>query len=345
MAERVWDVRPMEPGDFEKVRDLYAAVRDVNRPEAYDRWRLLDNPIAFPPASLAMHGERCVGLYLLWPTRLQLGRDEVLGAQSVDTMTHPDYRNQGMFVTLAKACLSLAAERGFQALYGFPNPLSYPGFVRRLNWDHCGDIPQWIRLIRPSRMGRVPGFLGPAADALAGLLPDGASRKAETIAGPLESGDLDALLAEWKGHKDLCRVSRDRDWLSWRYAPDSQMEYHWLSVTRAGRVTAAVVWGLRGAAWGGQNDGRAKIVETLGDDVDGLRACIGAAVRAAAEQGAWMIETMTNHPPAVSALRRLAFVSHRKAPLIVRGLTPECLGGNIHHHPSWRIVGGDVDTF
>ncbi|MBF0323908.1 MAG: GNAT family N-acetyltransferase [Alphaproteobacteria bacterium] len=345
MAERRWTTRPMQADDFERVRALYAAVRDTTRPEAYDRWRLLDNPVAFPPAMLAMDGERCAGLYLLWPVRLQLGSEVVLGAQSVDTMTHPDYRNQGMFAALARECLVLAAERGFQALYGFPNPLSYPGFVRRLNWDHTGDIAQWVRIIRPSGLARVPRALAPLADRLAGWLPAGIPGDVEVRPGPVDPEILEELRQEWRARKDLCRVSRDADWMAWRTAPDSQMDYEWLTAWRGGQAVAAVAWGLRGAAWGEQGDGRAKLMETLGADSLGLRAAIATAIARAAASGAWMIETMTNLEPVTTILRRLAFVSHRKAPFIVRGLSAACLGGNIHHHPSWRIVGADVDTF
>ena len=335
----------MEVGDFELVRDLYGAVRNGNRPESYDRWRLLDNPVAPCPAILAMDGERCCGLYLLWPTRLQLGREVVLGAQSVDTMTHPDYRNQGMFTALARDCLDLAASRGFQALYGFPNPLSYPGFVRRLNWDHTGDVRHWVRFIRPSRLPRVPAVLGPVLDAVAKVLPRGGGRGVEVTCGRPDSETLARFLAEWADRPELCRVSRDMEWLDWRYSPASDMDYEWLVAWRGGQPIACGVWGMRGAGWGDQADGRAKVMETFGADSAGLSAVIAAAIASATAKGAWLIETLTNLEPVTGLLMRAGFVSHRKAPFIVRGLTCRTLGGNIHTHSVWRIVGGDIDTF
>jgi hypothetical protein len=260
-------------------------------------------------------------------------------------MTHPDYRNQGMFTRLAEAAFLLAAERGFEALYGFPNPLSYPGFVNKLNWDHSGDIPQWVRLLKPSRMGRMPRILGPLADRAAGLLPDGHVKGIEVRPGQPDTACLDGFLAEWRERKGLCRIARDADWLAWRYDAATGMDYEWLTAWRGGKPVACGAWGLRGAAWGGQADGRAKLMETLGADPDGVRAVVAAAVARARERGAWMMETMTNLEPVTSILRRLGFISHRKAPFIVRRLAIRSMGGNIHRHADWRIVGGDVDTF
>lgn len=345
MSERLWSMRPMTAEDFPLVRELYQAVRSTNRPEAYDRWRLVDNPVAFPPAVLAIHEGKCVGLYLLWPTRLQLGSEVVLGAQSVDTMTHPDYRNQGMFTALAEQCFQLAENCDFEVLYGFPNPLSYPGFIRRLNWDHSGDVRHWVRVIRPSHFQRIPSLLRPAADVCAHLLPTGIPRGIEVSTTPPSQEELDALLDEWNSRKELCRVSRDPEWLRWRYAAASGMYYEWLTARRGGKTVACGLWGIRGPDWTEQMDGRAKLVETLGSDRDGLAAIIGTAITRAHDCGAWMIETLTNLEPVSNLLIRAGFISHRRAPFIVRSLTTRILGANIHTHSAWRIVGGDVDTF
>ncbi len=96
-----------------------------------------------------MDGDRAAGFYTAWPVRLRLGKETVLGAQSMDTMTHPDYRGRGLFIKLAQACYDLAASKGYEVFYGFPNQNSYSGFIRRLNWDHTGDITHWLRPIRP----------------------------------------------------------------------------------------------------------------------------------------------------------------------------------------------------
>ncbi len=344
MSEANWSMRAMEAGDLDLIRALYAAVWGYNRPRDYDHWRYFTAPEGICPAMLAMDGERAVGFYTAWPVRLRLGDEVVPGIQSMDTMTHPDYQGQGMFVKLANACYELAVSRGFEVIYGFPNPLSYPGFVRRLNLDHSGDIAHWTRPIRPSAHPRVPGALGPLADAAAALWPRGSAGGLEIRSGRPEPAALGALLGDWCAEPGLCRIVRTPQWLDWRYAPEAGHDYEWVCAHEGDTPVAAGVWGMRGAAWGEAADGRAHLVELLGGHRRGVEAILAAVIGRARRRRAWILETLCNVAPVVAALRRAGFVRHRMAPFIVRALTARTLGANVHTHASWRIMGGDVDT-
>jgi len=286
-----------------------------------------------------------VGFYTVWPARVRLGREVILAGQSMDTMTHPDYQGRGIFVRLAQACYDLATSRGYEIIYGFPNALSYPGFVHRLNWDHTGDIPHWIRIIRPSRHSRMPRALASIADTAVAVLPTGGRDKSVEIEvarpGVVE---LDALLEPWRAERGICRVERTGDWLAWRYAPEAAHDYEWICARRAGTLVAAAAWGMRNESWGDVADGRAHLVELVGNDARALRSVVATTISRAAARQATLLEALTNEPAAVAAFRRTGFFSHRGAPLIVRALTARTFDANIHDHAAWRIVGGDVDT-
>ncbi len=345
MTGTAWTIREAGPDDMDSIRALYAEVWGYNRPRSFDHWRWFTSPDGKCPIALAMDGDRAAGFYTVWPAKLRLGSEVVLGGQSMDTMTHPDYQGQGMFVKLAQACYDLAAARGFEVLYGFPNPLSYPGFVRRLNWDHSGDIHHWIRPLRLSRHPRVPAALGPLADAAAALLPRGRTQGVEIAVGKPEPTALQGLLGQWCAERDVCRIDRNTAWLDWRYAPDAEHDYEWVCAHRAGTLVAAGAWGMQNAAWATVAEGRAHLVELLGGDRRGLQAVVAAIIGRAAKRSALLLETMCNVAPVAAVLRRAGFLRHRRAPFIVRGLTARTLGGNIHNHGAWRIMGGDVDTF
>jgi hypothetical protein len=77
---------------------------------------------------------------------MQVGQESILGALSLDTMVHPDFRNQGIFVTLAKITFSEASKDGIKCVYGFPNQSSYPGFINKLDWI---DVSKMRVAIRP----------------------------------------------------------------------------------------------------------------------------------------------------------------------------------------------------
>jgi predicted N-acetyltransferase YhbS len=175
MKRGAWIVREAVPEDDPQIADLFDGVFGFRPSASHIDWKFRQNPDAIPLTVVAECENTIVGQYALWSTRLRLGREVVIGAQSLDTMTHPDFRGQGMFVALATECMELAFQRGVEALYGFPNDNSYPGFVRRLDWDHTGDVAGWVRPLVPSRHKRVPKMaeaLRPLSHGLQHRRPD-----------------------------------------------------------------------------------------------------------------------------------------------------------------------------
>ena len=351
-----WRVREAGPDDLDLIRELFCAVRGHSRPAAYDRWRYLDSPYGPTPGALAVEGGRAVGFYPVWPAPLRIDREIVPGAQAMDIMTHPDFRGQGVFVAMAEAVFQIAAARGIRLLYGFPNAASYPGHVRRSGWTHAGDIPHWVRPIRPSRhprfSARLPAPLGMAADAVAAMWPIGRERDYVVAAGPVDPARLSALANEINA-AGLCRIERAPAWIAWRYAAAAQ-GYEWITAARGGTIRAAAVWGMQDLTWGACRDGRAHLVELSGADAGAREAALARVIARARALGAWLLETVTNAPEAIRTLRRAGFVTHRAAPLIVRALGDAAsfvgppVGGTApdpHDVRNWCIMGGDLDTF
>src|ERR1700759_5727423 len=97
-----------------------------------------------------------VAFYGVIPCFLRSGDKIILAAQSADTMTHPGYRNKGLFIELATRTFELCRTLGISLVFGFPNQNSLPGFVNKLGWQmtermDCFRIPvtlpPWRRLL------------------------------------------------------------------------------------------------------------------------------------------------------------------------------------------------------
>jgi GNAT superfamily N-acetyltransferase len=98
-----------------------------------------------------------IAFYGVTPCFICIGDKIVLSAQSADTMTHPQYRNKGLFVELASLTFQLCRKEGIQLIFGFPNQNSLHGFINKLGWEmtermDCFIIPAggfpWVRLLR-----------------------------------------------------------------------------------------------------------------------------------------------------------------------------------------------------
>lgn len=74
-----------------------------------------------------------IAFYGVIPTVLWYNGKMILAAQSADTMTHPGYRNMGLFKALANLAYTLCKQEGIGLVFGFPNQNSLPGFIK-LGW-------------------------------------------------------------------------------------------------------------------------------------------------------------------------------------------------------------------
>jgi len=101
--------------------------------------------------------QRPIAFYGVIPCFIRLADKIILAAQSADTMTHPEYRNKGLFVELALLTFQLCHDAGIKLLFGFPNQNSLPGFVNKLGWQitermDCFIIPvkvfPWQKIFR-----------------------------------------------------------------------------------------------------------------------------------------------------------------------------------------------------
>jgi hypothetical protein len=98
-----------------------------------------------------------IAFYGVIPCYINIEGKKILAAQSADTMTHPKYRNKGLFVELANLTFQLCRSVGMQVIFGFPNQNSLPGFVNKLGWQQtermdCFIIPSggfsWQMILR-----------------------------------------------------------------------------------------------------------------------------------------------------------------------------------------------------
>jgi GNAT superfamily N-acetyltransferase len=104
---------------------------------------------AYRTGSNAELGDHAIpaAYYGVLPIQAHFDSDVVLCAQSGDTMTHPEHRGKGLFIRLAQRTYDLAAEQGIEFVFGFPSPMSFPGFSRQLNWAFPYEMVRFTRVV------------------------------------------------------------------------------------------------------------------------------------------------------------------------------------------------------
>lgn len=298
--------------DLPGIHALYELIWGPGRSMDYLGWKLFDAPFEPLPPMLAMDGESCVGVYAVISTPLVLDGEKVMGCQSVDTMTHPDYRRQNMSVTLARACYAEAERRGFRLVYGVPNANSYPMFMKHLDWVHADEVHRWVRPL--TAPGRIPKSL---ADPLTALM------RAHARAGRIAGAQVRPVTAQTRfvlppamPPSARCTIDKSAAWFAWRYAAEPGGAYEQLTLGDADAPDALIIFNEV------REDGAPPalvVQEWLAASTRLRLAAMKALVACAAERGCGSVALYTNDMAAGVLLRGALFFPRPGMPLGLTG--------------------------
>ncbi len=151
-----FDIRKNDCSDIVELINLtktYYETGDIINKE-YLTWQYLLNPNGKPFLYISREKStmELAGQYLVIPISFNCGSTSVMGSLSLNTITNPNYQKLGLFTKMAKATYQDCKNNNVFFVIGFPNSQSYPGFVRKLNFKHLGDIPLMVKPIKPHKI-------------------------------------------------------------------------------------------------------------------------------------------------------------------------------------------------
>lgn len=236
----IWHIRPFQAGDEAQLLNLFK--RTFGKPRTLEDWRWKFGSRQAPfPSPLIWVAEipgsgRLVGHYAGIPLHIKLGDLEVGAMLSVETMTDPDFRKQGMLTQFGGIVYPAWASAGQELVVGLPNQ-QWGSRTRALGWVPLFPLC-WLRfplhleraVSRRSRR-RLPYLPSKAAYlplmAASGLWRYRSRRiargyqkldkiRVEKIRAREASSIFDQI---WKHAAPTWQnaVVRDSDWVRWRY--------------------------------------------------------------------------------------------------------------------------------
>lgn len=189
--------------------------------EAEFVWWFERNPTKYVNIYLAEWAGRVIGVSSTAPFRVSGDGEEHLVPFSINVLTHPDHRGQGIFSALELANEEDAVRNGCPLMLSFPNALSTPIFMNRLGWSR-GRAPAFmLKVLNPAPLLRAaldvtpPEWLGgPARSVLRRALREASS----TALQPIDEFDcnFDRLWEQERGRRRWGLV-KDSAYLSWRF--------------------------------------------------------------------------------------------------------------------------------
>ena len=365
MAESELELRPYrDPQDRPAFMELYRAI--YGRPyggtadaDAAFAWMYREAGDGRLLATAAFAGEQMAAFYGIVPVRMRVDGKDMVAAQSLDSMTHPDFQRRGLFAKLGQLAYRETCH-DIPLVFGFPNENALPPRVMRLGWMLLRPVPRFGLILRepplPARLHQ-PG-VGAAVDAAMlglqwrtrvaewGAFGLSRLRHLRTEQEPGIPDDVDEL---WQEVRDDYRVSvlRDRAYLTWRYDRHPSVKYTVFSVREGRKLRGLLVLRLP--------EGEARDVmatEWLAPaalDVQlAMAEKLASVTRRGRHRAAFVLNSFRRQD--VAALLALGFVplpqGRGRMWLVpgVRANTPEMPPETVCHIDHWRLSYGDMDV-
>lgn len=237
--ERKWSIREYKEGDEEGILELWKAVYPLR---SYDweqwmrwwHWMYKENPVGLARIWVAEDNSKIVGHYPLVFMMLKAGNQLAKASQNIDQMTHPDYRHQGIALTLGKAAFRQAEQGGVHITIGFANEASYVVDMRT-GWF---DVAARQIVFKPLNLGntlklRIGNRLLSELGGIGGnilLRVFYRSKKPPAIEGVriIQVSSFDERINElWArvSNNYQIMVVRNKEYLNWRYAAIPDVHY------------------------------------------------------------------------------------------------------------------------
>lgn len=346
-----------ESGVFELWKATHAGVRcEWDMWLADWRWKFEENPAGRGIIWVAEDGGRIVGHYAVIPVLVRVGTETQVMYQSVDTMTHPDYRRRGVFVSLAERLFGTIDRTHQGVVFGFPNSLSLRGFVGKLGFVRVTNVPLAVNTLNWPNSLRTHVRSKPAlmVAAKGGKLVQSLfynvrpyDNPAGTMIRTVERFDdrIDQLWGKtcWR-HKIV--VVRNKDYLNWRYSPP-RVEFTRYVAERGAEILGYSVVRFERL----RNEARAGIVFDLLAESEEVAGCLIGEVRRylALERGDFVYTQSKTDAMYRRAFKRNGFVQVpllRALPLVVRtGAVDSCEARKyLTTKSNWFIEIGDSDA-
>lgn len=219
--------------------------QDISKP-AYLDWEYLRNPDGKVILFVAEKLSELYSQYIILPRKYFANNEVLNGSLSVNTLTHPDARGQGLFPKLAELTYDEAKRQNIQITVGFPNPVSSPVFRSKLNFSTLGYLPFYVKILKPLNVLKKYFSKGnlKRGEEQQIEFPNSENRDGFTIDlfdPEKDASDFEKFHQKFLKDKKYCTL-RDLAYIKWRYLDIPLRNYRIYKITKEGIIKALIVF-------------------------------------------------------------------------------------------------------
>ena len=221
----MWKSEIFEQSDFydmlNLIKENYGDIEIAK--EEFLRWQYEKNPAGSAVIQLAKDKERDIlaGQYVIIPMKLKFQDKVVKGTLSLNTLTKSEYRGQGIFTKLASDIFQYCSENKLAFTYGFPNPNSYPGFIKKLSFQDLGSVPLLLRPLNLNKLVRskTNKYISSLIPNISYFMTTKKYNMEKYVIYEINESNINDINQLWDDVKDKHEIIgvRDAEYIKWRY--------------------------------------------------------------------------------------------------------------------------------
>jgi hypothetical protein len=325
-----YSVRLAENKDKEGILNLLNSVFSANqrtsyiRDDSFYKWKYENNPFGEAIITVAESRDRIVGVDNLWPWEFELGGTVYKAIQPCDSVVHPDFRRQGVFMAMRSNGLSVVEKKDFRFLFNFPNKNSLP-LNLSLGSHYLGKIPWLVKILKP-------------VSVLKGMLTHETSQPCEVEKQYLiDYPAIDKLSGRYPVNGGVVGINRIKDFHFWRFNKPGR-NYGMITYDQE-RESASVIFTL---------NTKVNVKEMIIVDVIGSSLVIKQAIRKlvieAGKMNVAFVSIMSNPLFKSGDLIRMGFIPMKKKNMVVKFLNSNYDNTVFENFKYWSLVAAMHDS-
>lgn len=190
--------------DLNSLPELTSLCFGRQAAPAFYFWKYYENPEGEVIAHVAKdENGNLVGFWGMIPDSYYINSEKVTVYHVCDSMTHPRYRRQGIFESLANLGTDELRERGNLLVKVFPGQMAHPAYGQKLGWRDFGRIRPSFKVSLQLQLERIWHRLTPTG---------GTGRIVESDTIPEDINEIDRLRSTRFPIIKTC----NKNYLDWR---------------------------------------------------------------------------------------------------------------------------------
>jgi GNAT superfamily N-acetyltransferase len=225
----MWHIRRMESRDLEAFLKFLGRRITYMQVEKHYHWLYEQNPHGHALTWLSIHKdtEKIIGCTSIFPRKMRMNGQTILGSVGGDTFVDPKFRRQGIAKGLHNVSLEDMRKNEINFHFGFPVPANlgafikggayYPGDFKSIRFISDAEIILNKIKLPQSLMRFFAKGIDPVLKLyIRGVLSRGKSHRGELRTVKHFDSKFDTLMQEITPLFEICGI-RDSEYLNWRY--------------------------------------------------------------------------------------------------------------------------------